>query len=127
MSHELLDDTSQMYNSAPRLVERGGGGFYFGNISGAQRVRCSRAHFKSGTSIQHLTEAPILQRTSFTFLPWWEGLLIKLTAAAGCEMDVPDLKCAREHRTPLSTRYVPFYFIFILSIVCIYCGLFVYA
>ena len=44
----------------------------------------------------------------FTFLPWWEGFLIKLTAAAGCEMDVPDLKyaCAREHHTPLSTGYV---------------------
>jgi hypothetical protein len=70
-------------------------------------VRCSRAHFKSGTSIQHLTEALILQRTPFTFLTWWEGFLIKLTAAAGCEMDVSDLKCALEHRTPLSTRYVP--------------------
>jgi hypothetical protein len=29
MNHELLDDASQMYNSAPRLVERCGGGFYF--------------------------------------------------------------------------------------------------
>jgi hypothetical protein len=36
-----------------------------------------------------------------------EGVLHKIGAAVRCEIDVPDLKCAREHRTPLSTRYVP--------------------
>jgi hypothetical protein len=32
---------------------------------------------------------------------------VKIGAAVRCEMDVPDLKCAREHRTHLNTRYVP--------------------
>jgi hypothetical protein len=36
-----------------------------------------------------------------------EGVLHKIGAAVRCEMDAPDLKCAHEHRTPLSTRYVP--------------------
>ena len=36
-----------------------------------------------------------------------EGVLHKIGAAVRCKMDAPDLKCAHEHRTPLSTRYVP--------------------
>jgi hypothetical protein len=39
-----------------------------------------------------------------------EGVLHKIGAAVRCKMDAPDLKCAHEHRTPLSTRYVPFFF-----------------
>jgi hypothetical protein len=36
-----------------------------------------------------------------------EGVFYKIGAAVRYEMDAPDLKCAHEHRTPLSTRYVP--------------------
>jgi hypothetical protein len=36
-----------------------------------------------------------------------KGVLCKIGASVRCWMDVPDLKYAREHRTPLSTRYVP--------------------
>jgi hypothetical protein len=36
-----------------------------------------------------------------------EEVLHKIDAAVRYKMDAPDLKCAHEHRTPLSTRYVP--------------------
>jgi hypothetical protein len=70
-------------------------------------VRCSCAHLKSGASILYLT-AP----ANFTKNPSHqgrkvEGVLHKIGAAVRCEMNAPDLKCAHEHRTPLSIRYVP--------------------
>jgi hypothetical protein len=70
-------------------------------------VRCSCVHFKSGASILHST-AP----ANFTKNPFYqgkkvEGVLHKIGAAVRCNMDAPDLKCAHEHHTPLSTRYVP--------------------
>jgi hypothetical protein len=70
-------------------------------------VWCSCAHFKSGAFILYST-AP----ANFTKNPSHpgrkvEGVLHKISAAVRCEMDAPDLKCAHEHRTPLSTRYVP--------------------
>jgi hypothetical protein len=34
-----------------------------------------------------------------------EEFLIKLTAAARCDMNVPDLKYVRKHRISLSTSY----------------------
>jgi hypothetical protein len=40
----------------------------------------------------------------------WEGFFVKLTVAVECEMDVLYLKCAREHRTPLSNGYIVFSF-----------------
>jgi hypothetical protein len=70
-------------------------------------VWCLCAHFKSGASILYST-AP----ANFTKNPSHqgrkvEGVLYKIGAAVRCEMDAPDLKCAHEHRTPLSTIYVP--------------------
>jgi hypothetical protein len=77
-----------------------------------KEVRYLSAHFKSGTSIQHLTEAPSLQKISFTLLLWWEELLIKLTVAAGYKMDVSDLKYALKRRicsrNPDSRNLLPF-------------------
>jgi hypothetical protein len=83
---------------------------------------------KSGASILHSTTP-----ANFTKNPSHQGrkveeVLHKIGAAVRCKMDVPDLKCAREHCTPLSTRYVanmemPFGFsvhiVGIINIICI--------
>jgi hypothetical protein len=68
-------------------------------------VRCSRAHFKSGTSIQHPAATVNLIKNPSHQGRNVKGVLCKIGASVW--MDVPDLKCACEHRTPLSTRYVP--------------------
>jgi hypothetical protein len=71
-----------------------------------KEVRCSYAHFKSGASILYST-AP----ANFTKNPSHQGrkverVLHKIGAAVRYEMDAPDLKCAYEHRTSLSTRLI---------------------
>jgi hypothetical protein len=71
-------------------------------------VRCSRAYFKSGTSISHPAAAVNLIKNPSHQGRKVKGVLCNIDASIRCWMDAPDLKCAREHRTPLSTRYVPF-------------------
>jgi hypothetical protein len=44
---------------------------------------------------------------SFHLSPLVGGVLRKIAGVVECKMDASDLKCAHEHRTPLSTRYVP--------------------
>jgi hypothetical protein len=73
-----------------------------------KRVRCSCAHFKSGASILHSTTPANFTKNPSHQGRKVEGVLHKIGAAVRYEMNVLDLKCAREHRTPLSTRYVPF-------------------
>jgi hypothetical protein len=60
--------------------------------------RTSISHPKVGT---HFMKNPVHHRRKM------EEVLYKIGAAV--EIDVPDLKCAREHHTPLSTRYVPYF------------------
>jgi hypothetical protein len=75
-----------------------------------KRVRCSRAHFKSETFIFHPTVGSNFTKNSSHHGREVEGVLYTIGAAVRCWMDVPDLKCAREHRTPLSTRYALLFF-----------------
>jgi hypothetical protein len=72
-----------------------------------KRVRCSYAHFKSSASILDSTTPANFTKNPFHQGRKVEGVLHKIGAAVRCKMDAPDLKCAYEHRTPLSTRYVP--------------------
>jgi hypothetical protein len=46
-------------------------------------------------------------KNPFHLLPLVGGVLRKIAGVVEYKMDPPDLKCAHEHRTPLSTRYVP--------------------
>jgi hypothetical protein len=71
-------------------------------------VPCSCAHFKSGVSILHSTAPANFTKNPFHQGTKVEGVLHKIGAAVRCKMDTPDLKCAHEHRTPLSTRCVPY-------------------
>jgi hypothetical protein len=48
------------------------------------------------------------------------GVLRKIAGVVEYKMDAPDLKCAHEHRTPLSTRYVPIY-IYASALKCTMC------
>jgi hypothetical protein len=70
-------------------------------------VRCSSAHFKSETSISHRAASVNLINNPSHQVRKVKGVLCKIGASVRCWMDVPDLKCAREHCTPLSTGYVP--------------------
>jgi hypothetical protein len=74
-----------------------------------KEVRCSCAYFKSGASILYSTTPANFTKNPSHQERKVEVVLHKISAAVRCEMDVPDLKCVREHRTPLSTRYVPLF------------------
>jgi hypothetical protein len=66
-------------------------------------VRCSSTHFRSETSISHLAAVVNLIQNPSHQVRKVKGVLCKIGASVRCWMDVSDLKCAREHRTLLST------------------------
>jgi hypothetical protein len=77
-----------------------------------ERIWCSK-RYGAHVHILNLVHLSCIQRHQQFYEeplpPGEEGgrVLHKIGAAVRCEMDAPDLKCAHEHRTPLSTRYVP--------------------
>jgi hypothetical protein len=69
-------------------------------------VRCSRVHLKSGAFILHLMTPANFTKNLSHKRRKVEGVLHKIGDAVRCEMDIPNLKYAHEHCTPLSIRYV---------------------
>jgi hypothetical protein len=60
-------------------------------------VRCSSAHFKSETSISHPVATVNLIKNPSHQVRKVKEVLCKIDASVRRWMDVPDLKCAREH------------------------------
>jgi hypothetical protein len=67
-------------------------------------VQCSSAHFKFETFISHPAAVVNLIKNPSHQGRKMKEVFCKIGASVRCWMDVPDLKCVRDHCTPLSTR-----------------------